>query len=309
MLTLVYVMLYFAKGGEMKGSPNGVASRFRLAFFCLLCGFTAEIAVAGIAESVHNLGTTGTGPSANGGNRNQFSGTAEICVFCHTPHGGDERAAVPLWNRFLNDPASYSTYDQLGTSTFDARVADVGSVSIGCLSCHDGTIAIDSMINEPGSGADNPGFSAGTWTGDDVRGAEDGRLQLGIVQNLGSDLTNDHPIGMQYAGGGISASTPVLPQGDTNDPDFAPVLFKIKDGRYLWWIEKDWRVGGDGERTKTDVVLYTRDSSNGYSGQSQQEPFVECASCHDPHTTENPTFLRISNTETPSGLCLTCHVK
>ncbi|MDX1811411.1 MAG: cytochrome c3 family protein, partial [Gammaproteobacteria bacterium] len=229
--------------------------------------------------------------------------------------GGNSGAAVPLWNRTLNSASNYSTYDQLGTSTFDAKIADVGSVSIGCLSCHDGTIALDSMINEPGSGADNPGFSVGTWTGDDnVAGGignNSGKAVLapGIVQNLGQDLTNDHPIGMQYAGGGVSASKPILPQGETNDPDFAEVLYKVKDGRFLWWVDRDWRTGGDGERTKRDVILYTRDGNNGYPGQSEQEPFVECASCHDPHSTENPTFLRISNTETPSGLCLTCHVK
>ena len=263
---------------------------------------------SGIAESVHNLGTTGISPSANGdANRNRFSGTAEICVFCHTPHGGDSSAAVPLWNRGLPTPSSYTTYDDLGTSTFDAQMSDVGSVSIGCLSCHDGTMALDAMINEPGSGADNTGFSSGTWSGADIQGS--GQLAAGIVQNLGTDLSNDHPIGMQYAGGGLSASRPILPQGETVDPDFAPVNYEVRNGRYVWWVDNNWRTSPDGERSKTDVQLYTRDSSNGYTGQVEQEPFVECASCHDPHTTENPTFLRISNTTTPSGLCLTCHVK
>ena len=299
----------------MKENQSGKAWLTGLTLFGVLCSTIISSASAGIAESVHNLGVTGTGPSANGGERNQFTGTAEICVFCHTPHGGDSSAAAPLWNRHLGSPSRFSTYDQLGTSTFDAKIADVGSVSIACLSCHDGTIALDSMINEPGSGADNPGFSAGTWRGDDNEpggvGENDNRAKLksGIVQNLGMDLTNDHPIGMQFAGGGISASKPVVPQGETNDPDFAEVLYKVKDGQFLWWVDRDWRTGGDGERTKRDVVLYTRDASNGYPGQSEQEPFVECASCHDPHTTENPTFLRISNTDTPSGLCLTCHVK
>ncbi|MEK6748028.1 MAG: cytochrome c3 family protein [Pseudomonadota bacterium] len=263
-------------------------------------------ALAGIAQSVHNLGTTGVGSNPNGGARNQFSGTAEICVFCHTPHGGDANAAVPLWNRRLSNPAIYQTYDQLGTSTLDAKVAAVGSVSLGCLSCHDGTQAIDAVINEPGSGADNPGFRAGTWTGTDNNL---GKLAPSVVQMLGIDLTNDHPIGMQYAGGGLSAARPILPQGETTDPDFAPVRYKVENGRYFWWVDKDWRIGGDGERTKNDAVLYTRDANNGYAGQSGPEPFVECASCHDPHTTDNPTFLRVSNTETPSGLCLTCHVK
>jgi len=294
----------------MKGNRSLLAGWSGLALVGAIAALMSSAPTwAGIAESVHNLGTTGTGPSSNGGARNQFSGTAEICVFCHTPHGGDSSVAAPLWNRTLSSPSLYTTYDDLGTSTFDAKVGPVGSVSIGCLSCHDGSIAMDALLNEPGSGANNPGFSAGNWSGADVSGPTDGRLQAGIVQNLGIDLTNDHPIGMQYAGGGITASTPVLPQGDTTDPDFAPVLYRVRDGRYLWWVDKDWRTGGDAQRTKTDVVLYTRDASNGYSGQAQQEPFVECASCHDPHTTENPTFLRISNTDTPSGLCLTCHVK
>lgn len=293
----------------MKVFPNCKFSKQKLMLFGVLLQLCYCSAWAGIAESVHNLGITGTGPSANGGARNQFTGTAEICVFCHTPHGGDSSAAVPLWNRNLGSSARFMTYDQLGTSTFDAKIADVGSVSLACLSCHDGSFALDSMINEPGSGADNPGFSAGSWLGDDIRGDKDGRLKVGIVQNLGQDLTNDHPIGMQYAGGGISASKPMVSQGETNDPDFAEVLYKVKDGMFLWWVDRDWRTSGDQERTKRDVILYTRDASNGYPGQTEQEPFVECASCHDPHTTENPTFLRISNTETPSGLCLTCHVK
>ncbi|MCC7201261.1 MAG: cytochrome c3 family protein [Nitrospirae bacterium] len=32
---------------------------------------------------------------------------------------------------------------------------------------------------------------------------------------------------------------------------------------------------------------------------------VECASCHDPHSCNNPLFLRISNDR--SALCLACH--
>jgi predicted CXXCH cytochrome family protein len=35
-------------------------------------------------------------------------------------------------------------------------------------------------------------------------------------------------------------------------------------------------------------------------------PFVECASCHDPHTVR-PLFLRTDTTA--SDLCMTCHVK
>ena len=98
---------------------------------------------ADVANTRHNLGTGGPGP-------NTFSGTAEICVFCHTPHGGDTTAAVPLWNRTLAAPSSYTTYDSLGSTSMDAAEAPVGSVSIACLSCHDGAQAMDTLLNDPG---------------------------------------------------------------------------------------------------------------------------------------------------------------
>ena len=110
-------------------------------------------ALAQIAETKHNLGTTGTGS-------NSFDGTGELCVFCHTPHGGDTSANPPLWNRVLPDAGTFTTYDSLGTSSLDGEVLEVGSVSIACLSCHDGTQAMNVMINAPGSGNFDPtGFT------------------------------------------------------------------------------------------------------------------------------------------------------
>jgi hypothetical protein len=45
---------------------------------------------ASIANTKHNFsGSTGGGP-------NTTAGTNEICIFCHTPHGGDNTAPVPL---------------------------------------------------------------------------------------------------------------------------------------------------------------------------------------------------------------------
>jgi hypothetical protein len=78
--------------------------------------------------------------------------TSETCVFCHTPHGSDTNAAVPLWNKELPDPTSYTRYSTLGTSTLDGEEAPVGSVSLACLSCHDGSQAVDTVLNVPGSG-------------------------------------------------------------------------------------------------------------------------------------------------------------
>jgi len=251
-----------------------------------LLAAAGSLANAGIASTPHNLGANGTGA-------NTFSGTTEICVFCHTPHGADASASVPLWNRTLAAPSSYTTYDTLGTSTLDGQTAPVGSVSIACLSCHDGTQAMDALVNDPGMGDVNAAFTAGTWTGD-------GTLPAGEIVMLGTDLSNDHPIGIQYAGGGLTEATP---NGTLNDVDFKATSNKTINGQTVWWV--DTEATPDTIRQKTDMQLYTR-SVAAIDGGAKQ-PFVECASCHDPHTSDVDLFLRVDNAD--SAVCLACHVK
>jgi predicted CXXCH cytochrome family protein len=240
---------------------------------------------AQISNSKHNLTSSGTGVNESGGGD-------EICVFCHTPIGLDESAVAPEWNRTLSSPATYQTYDMLGTSTLTGKVAAVGSVSLACLSCHDGAQAMSTVINTP-----RAGFADGTWSGANQSGR---RLVEGGIGKLGADLRNDHPVGVQYAGGGITASAP---SASPRNPDFrAPQSAVLNDTR-VWWIG----TGPDAitTRRKTDLILYTRTRTDGYTGQTDDEPFVECASCHDPHT-DKALFLRISNHH--SALCLACHI-
>jgi predicted CXXCH cytochrome family protein len=253
------------------------------------------VASAQIATTKHNLGSTGTGV-------NKFSGTDEICVFCHTPHGADTSAAAPLWNRVISG-TTYQTYDSLGTSTLDGKIATVGSVSIACLSCHDGTQAMDVVINAPGSGGYNATgapIGGGIWSGGNQTG---GKISVGLITNLGTDLRNDHPIGIQYAGGGFTDTSPTTRAVGVGDPDFVAPQSAILGSTRVWWV--DTAGGAAGSRQKTDMALYSRGAGS-YAGQTLLEPFVECASCHDPHSA-NPTFLRIANTG--SAVCLACHVK
>ena len=115
------------------------------AAFALGAFLGATTASAGIATTKHNLSTGSTQPT------HVTTGTDEICVFCHTPHGSDITAPVPLWNKQL-PTSTYQTYAQLNSSTIDGTILAVGSVSLACLSCHDGTQAMDNIINAPGSG-------------------------------------------------------------------------------------------------------------------------------------------------------------
>jgi hypothetical protein len=278
----------------------------------LLLTLSGPVAAQGIASTKHNLGS-GTGPAG----RNQVSDTAEICVFCHTPHGASTDAPAPLWNKRLGTngaPAgggSYTTYDTLQTPSLDGTVAPVGSISMACLSCHDGTQAMDNIINAPGSGGyDATGGGADgrtyTWSGSSVNAA--GRLTNGTVAMLGTDLSNDHPIGIQYCGGGLSGSGTTV-QGTCKDGDFKAASTDVINSRQVFWVD----TGGAGKQ-RTDLPLYVRNDANSTLG-----PLVECASCHDPHVSTGQagptgtgrvageTFLRISNAS--SAVCTACHVK
>ena len=266
--------------------------------------FGATVANAGIDNTKHNLG------ASNGSNANYMTtGTTEICVFCHTPHASNTAVQAPLWNKPVAAGTSYTTYTTATSATIEGSV-DMSGVSLACLSCHDGTQAMDTMINKPGSGGYNAAgadITGGVWTGarntDGVLGNAGG-----FIANLDTDLSNDHPVGIQYCGGGVStggASTTDASTGACRDGDFNAPQNGLIGGHRAWWV--DTAAGAGGSRQKTDMVLYARAPTlAGDATSGQFQPFVECASCHDPHT-ENATFLRIPNTQ--SAVCLACHNK
>lgn len=260
-------------------------------------------ALAGIANTKHNLST-----GAPADQNRVTAGTAEICVFCHTPHAASTTTAAPLWNKNMPNSAQYTIYNTSNSSTIDGSVISVGSVSLACLSCHDGTQAMDNIINAPGSGgyaADGggPNGLGYTWDTGTGRVDADGKLlnSATSLAMLGTDLSNDHPIGIQYCGGGPNATTPT---GACTDTDFVAPQNDTINSQLVWWV--DTGTTGAGQRGKSDMILYTR-SFGGTNG-----PSVECASCHDPHVQDGEgnagaTFLRVSNAG--SAVCLACHVK
>jgi len=280
----------------------------------MLLGTLAPLdeAAAAVAPSIkntrHNLGSTVRDPVIAGANT--FSGTDEICVFCHTPHGGASGLSVPpLWNRTMPATA-YSVYDTTNSTTLEAGLAtdgiaaapSVGSVSIACLSCHDGSQALNTILNAPGSGyAGDATWAAGTWSGTFT-----GTLAATSAAMLGADLKNDHPIGIQYCGGGptVAAAAAACRDGDFVTPSSAT----IGAAGLVFWVDTTVSGVNAAGRQKTDMVLFNRTFPTDGSG-----PSVECASCHDVHkdgansTPQTSMFLRVSNSG--SGVCLSCHVK
>lgn len=210
----------------------------------------SSMAMASVVNTKHNLGAS----HPEGVDGNHTNATTEICIFCHTPHGGDQTAFAPLWNRAIGtqnggiSAATYKRFSDLGRLTFDAKEAPVGSVSAACLSCHDGTQAMDAVINSPHSDSTGNvdsegtgltaitggvgGFSQSNTMGANFTPAEgfwDGTGPgRGDMVYLGTDLRNDHPISMQYGGGGLSAGANAL--AETTDPDFAQASAHSQSG-------------------------------------------------------------------------------
>jgi len=105
---------------------------------------------------------------------------------CHTPHGSDP--AVPLWNHTLSS-ANYTLYT---STTLNASPEQPTGSSKLCLSCHDGTVAVGSVVNMPGS----YGVSENVYSG--VIAGLTETLSVLSSANLGTDLRDDHPISFLY---------------------------------------------------------------------------------------------------------------
>jgi len=147
----------------------------------------------------------------------------QVCLPCHTPHNallaGSENV---LWNHAETGETFTMYSSTAGQPEGHSKL---------CLSCHDGVTAID---NYGGNGG----------TGIVITGAK----------NLGTDLSNDHPIGIQY---------PTSKPAEYNDPTT---------------FENDAGVGGAG-----GIRLIT-------VGGAER---VECTSCHSVHNNGLGNFLRV----------------
>jgi len=134
--------------------------------------------ISGMLSTKHNLSVTGTG-TVRASTENQ------LCVFCHTPHVPKQYAAEQLWNHQLS-AAEYTLYssDYLTNLNYSAP-NQANARSKLCLSCHDGTVAIGAVYNNGGSQA--IAMQNGVTT-----------IPAHDPENLGTNLTDDHPVGYIY---------------------------------------------------------------------------------------------------------------
>lgn len=131
------------------------------------------LAIAGI------LAATGLNAQTIVGSAHDFSTETwnnsvgqQICIVCHTPHNASSTVTdAPLWNHQL----STSTFTVYSTATLNATMGQPDASSKLCLSCHDGTVALENF----GSTTSGTHF-------------------IGSVYNVGTGLNNDHPISFTY---------------------------------------------------------------------------------------------------------------
>jgi len=241
-------------------------------------------ATSDVANTRHNLSVLGPG---------DVTATSEdrVCIFCHTPHGATNAPGAPLWNRALSGE-TYTPYtsSSLDAETIGGQLDQPAGSSRLCLSCHDGTLAL-ATVNVLGGEQGVTVDLAGTGPGGVMPPGEG--TQTGFTRNLGTDLTNDHPISLTYDTQ-LSALDGELRDPATNDH----IAVRRPGLRPLAPLEP-----------------------TGAGGQGQ----LQCVSCHDPHLAPDGSglgdkFLRVMRfqqstpseggfNETQDIVCLGCHQK
>lgn len=98
--------------------------------------------------------------------------SGEICTFCHTPHrqATESSEITPLWNH----ATTTATFTLYSSASLNAAPGQPDSNSKACLSCHDGTVAIDAF------------------------GGRTGGMIISGRRLLSTDLSNDHPVSFTY---------------------------------------------------------------------------------------------------------------
>lgn len=257
---------------------------------------------AGIVGSVHDMNAVaGFGAISDPGQR--------VCAFCHSPHHAvtdNQTDSADVANLDVTDPANpaIATYKIYAPLWSRSDLANVGvqiayqsqtfnpdsqnkpyDPLIGpsrlCLTCHDGTIALDAYYGNPGT--------TGNTTTDEFSFGGAGNIAVGKTMGL----SNDHPIGMKYS--------------DFKDKTAPGVDYELNAD-----TTRFQKTDGT-QSTKTIAsVLYSDPMDANVTG------FVTCASCHDVHNGKdvgnraplsNMRGYLLYGSQVDSSFCLTCHDK
>lgn len=182
--------------------------------------------------------------SAHDFSNQSWNTTGEICIVCHTPHNADMTVTnAPLWNHQVTAVTNYQLYS---SATFDgaSTISQPDESSKLCLSCHDGTVALENFGN--------------TTTGTHfIQG----------IYNMGTDLRNDHPISFVYDASLATADGELFNPVTTNVPELGGTI----DNKMLFNHKLQCASCHDVHNSSgvDFLLLFTNASSN------------LCLTCHD----------------------------
>lgn len=228
-----------------------------------------------------------------------------VCIFCHTPHGGDLNA--PLWNRpwqqiadeggtkdlRASGPTVWTHYNSVTLSAAFSGQSNraVNYESLTCMTCHDGSIAVNRVLN-PSNVNGLPDSGVYMFIEDMTYSGNLYLPQIGASRQFPANtdwghLEDDHPISFSYYAAELDETTKGI-----NGLKLASDLWTASQG-----------AGYEGPRF--------------YGGSAEMR--VECPTCHDPHVAYDTTisgspaqskyspFLVMDNAG--SAMCLACHNK
>lgn len=174
------------------------------------------------------------------------------CGVCHQIHNTNPDKSIALWSHRSTE-ASFATYT---SPTLDATPGQPTGASRACLSCHDGTVAINNY-------------------GGSIAGGTPEFIEAGGL--IGTDLSNDHPVSFTY--------DTALAQADGYLQDPATTLVTGPDFTGTRTIAQEMLRGGKLECTSCHDIHKQRGASknsgimlimsgNSYAGSKL------CLTCH-----------------------------
>jgi len=196
-----------------------------------------------------------------------------VCSPCHSAHNTDPAQLIPLWTH----ATTTATFTPYSSPTMQATVGQPTGTSLACLSCHDGTVAINQLIS---------GLS-GTP-------AE----YIDPLAQIGPNLHTTHPVSFTYDGALATSD------GSLNNPDTYKIGDPVPTAGTTPPVPATWSGTSLTGKSLNQALL-----GNNHS--------LQCSSCHDVHKDVGsaPTsgiMIKISGNDAGnrgSLICRNCHLK
>jgi len=222
----------------------------------------------GVAGSVHDF------------SQEAWASWGSVCGPCHAAHHTDDAQLVPLWNH-ATSVGPFTPYNDGGQSTtLDAAVGNPSGASLACLSCHDGTVA----LNQLHSGIIQGGVA----------------VNIDASAQIGPDLHTTHPISFTYDSALAAADGALVD----------PLVYTIGTEH---WAGQTAPVPVAGfPPLGNDLTGKTVSEALMDGGTTMQ-----CSTCHDVHKLDGSApssgiLLKLSGSDADgrgSVICRTCHLK